>query len=374
MRLSSRISQAFSIGALCSLFLTALSSVASPSPSPPTKIDPILGERIVKGGALDGRLWLQGTMISRDDPTGGLVSFDVTDKSRQGHFDRGVLDIQSFENELWVLRSVALKSRVLIVSVWRKGTFEDLAQFELPLGDDSIVLLNGAGVPRVLSRRAIRTFSADSHKVSVVDLKGKLRQGVQTSVATPASGDVAYVGFNSGEWGGGLQRVDLRTGVVTNIERRDSKQLCSGPLNSDCDPVTGVISDPQNKDCVLAAVGLVHLFTSEGRILRVCGESVTLVSEKPVPSKPDDARKQTEAFYGLVSTPDGTFWAISWRALYRFSVDGNKEYKLPTLKPVSGIYLSYDLPGVVVVRTDVNWAVSTSGYTPLVIPLASPQP
>jgi len=45
------------------------------------------------------------------------------------------------------------------------------------------------------------------------------------------------------------------------------------------------------------------------------------------------------------------------------------EYALPELKPVSGTYLSRELPGVIVVRTDANWAVSVSDTTPLLIPL-----
>jgi len=373
MKLSVRVPPLLTACALCCLSLVASAFCATPI-APPTKSDPILGERIAKGVAFDGRLWLEGTMISRDDPTGGLVSFGMTDAFRQKHFARGVLDVQNFGNELWVLRSVALKSRALVISVWRKGAFEDLAQFDLPIGDDPIVLLNGEGIPRVLSRRAVRTFSGNNRNVVVVDFKGELRRGVQTSVATLPSSDVAFIGFNLGEWGGGLQRVDLRTGIVTNIERRDSKQLCSGPLNSDCDPVTGVIPDPQNEDCVLVSVGLVHLFTSEGRLLRVCGEIVTLLSEKPVTSKADGGRKQTEAFYGLVPAPGGMFWALTWRALYRFNGGETKEYELPKLREVSGVHLSYDLPGVVIVRTDVNWAVSTSGYTPLVIPLPGPKP
>jgi hypothetical protein len=68
------------------------------------------------------------------------------------------------------------------------------------------------------------------------------------------------------------------------------------------------------------------------------------------------------------------FWALTWRALYRFNGGETKEYELPKLREVSGVHLSYDLPGVVIVRTDVNWAVSTSGYTPLVIPLPGPKP
>jgi hypothetical protein len=141
--------------------------------------------------------------------------------------------------------------------------------------------------------------------------------------------------------------------------------------------VTGVIPDPQNKNCILAAVGLVHML-EHGRILRVCGKVVSVVFEKSykVDGFKGDKWEMTEAFFGLVPTVDGGFWAITSEALYLFAEDGTKKqgYPLPELKPVSGIYLSRELPGVVVVRTDANWAVSVSGYTPLLIPLEGVQP
>jgi hypothetical protein len=171
--------------------------------------------------------------------------------------------------------------------------------------------------------------------------------------------------------------VDLHSGTVTDIERRDTKELCAGPLNSDCDPVTAVIPDPQNKDCVLAAVGLVHMM-SHGNILRVCGASVSLVFEKV--DMVDDFRggkmAETEAFFGLVPAEDGRFWGITSGALYRFAPDGTnkEEHALPKLERVSGFSMSRELPGVIVLRTDANWAVSVSGYTPLIIPLGDAQP
>jgi len=121
---------------------------------------------------------------------------------------------------------------------------------------------------------------------------------------------------------------------------------------------------------VLVAVGLVHLSISEGRILRVCGEKVTAISEKSVAGPIGYKMKMTEAFYGLVPAVDGGFWGITYRVLYRFGADGKiqKEFPLPKLKSVSGVYLSRDVPGAIIIRTDVNWAVSTSGYTPLVVP------
>lgn len=333
--------------------------------------DPVLGNRIAKGIVSDGRLWLRGTEVSSQGGTGGLVALNLTDNFRTVYFQRGVVDVEKSGHDFWVLRQSSAKLREYIVSAWTNKAFSDLAHFTSPEKDEPVALLDIDGSPAVLSRGALRLLSGDHSNWHTIRLKGELRWGVQVSVASPKTAKAIYVGINRGEWGGGLQEVDIETGVVSNIERRDTKDLCSGPLNSDCDPVTGVISDPQNNDCVLAAVGLVHLSISEGRILRVCGTTVTPIADEPITGGIGGKMKMTEAFYGLAPAEGGGFWGLTWRALYLFSRDGKQqeEYALPKLVPVSGIYISRDLPGVIVVRTDVNWAVSTSGYTPLLVPL-----
>jgi hypothetical protein len=106
----------------------------------------------------------------------------------------------------------------------------------------------------------------------------------------------------------------------------------------------------------------------------VCGEQVSVLFENSENYEVNGRKLQdTEAFYGLAAA-DGGFWAIAPGTLYRFGDDGKNtgKYSLPTLKPASGVWMSRELPGVVVVRTDVNWAVSVSGYTPLVIALREP--
>lgn len=366
-------------GAALLLFVSALVLKAAPQ-SPDTaeiKGDPVLGERIAGGIVFEGKLWLWGLGGARKDFVGGLISLGLADGSRQVHFEGGVLDVKKVGHDLCVMRWPSPEARNVLLSVWRKERFEDLVTFPSSEKDQPIALVNSAGSPLVLSVKSIRTFSGAKHELRQIKLKGKLRGGFQQTADSPSSGDSVYVGFNTGEWGGGLQRVDLRTGVVSNIERRDTKELCVGPLNSSCDPVTGVIPDPQNKDCILAAVGLVHML-SHGRILRVCGKDASLVFEKAYSVDGFDGHKldMTEAVFGLVPAADGTFWAITSEALYRFRADGTKqdEYPLPELKPVSAIYLSRALPGVIVVRTDANWAVSLSGYTPLLIPVEGARP
>jgi hypothetical protein len=332
---------------------------------------PVLGERIADGVVFAGRLWLRGTTgkLRNGAASGALVSFNLSDLSRRNHFDGGVLAIKVIGADLWVLRQSASSKTEWIFSVAKSDSFEDRAHFTSSDTDSPIALFNNGGTPAVLSEKDIRTFSDDG-RWSLVSLAGQLRQGVQIAVASPTSGNSAYVGINMGEWGGGLQKVDLKTGAVISVERRDTKALCSGPLNSDCDPVTGVISDPQYKDCVLAAIGLVH-FLSHGRILRVCGERVSVVFENSK-IKEFNGRKieVSDAFFGIASAEDG-FWAVTPKALYSFGADGGTHVRhpLPKLKAVSGIYMNRDLPGIIVIRTDVNWAVSVSGYTPLIVAL-----
>jgi hypothetical protein len=359
------------IGFLLFLCGPLLGGNPAPPPQRPPGGDRVLGERIAKGIAFDGRLWVRGTMRNRGDASGGLVSFGITDSSRKVHFEGGVVDIAKSDHDLWILRQRDEDGR-FVVAAWRGGHFQDLTEFERSPDDAPLALMSSASSPTVLSGMTVR-YLANDETWHVVQLKGKLRSGVAVSAASPQEGESIYIGFDVGEWGGGLQRVDLKTGAVSDIERRDTKDLCAGPLNQACDPITGVIPDPQNKACVLASVGLVHLFHSNGRILRVCGTDVALVSEILIPDDKGIGSKwrQTEAFYGLAPSAEGGFWAITYRALYRFDATGKKEkeYTLPKLESVSGLHLSRALPDVIVLQTDLNWAVSTSGYTPLVVPL-----
>src|SRR5262249_54436131 len=147
----------------------------------------------------------------------------------------GVLDIAKSDRELWVLRKRGHDRFVL--SVWRVNRFEDVSDFKLSAADAPLALLNCAGSAAVLSEKTVR-YLVNGADWRVLELKGKLRSGVQVSTASPQGGGTIYVGFNNGEFGGGLQNIDLTTGTVVEIERRDSKNLCSGPLNRECDPVT----------------------------------------------------------------------------------------------------------------------------------------
>jgi hypothetical protein len=183
--------------------------------------------------------------------------------------------------------------------------------------------------------------------------------------------DRLYVGVNRGEWGGGLLRADLNTGVVSSIDRR-SAELCSGPLNADCDPVQGVAPEPWKPGCVVAAIGLVH-FMPRGRLVEICGEDVRVLLSRPYeaaregtnPKKASDW--ETVAFFGVAA--DGNrLVAAGIDGIYRVSPERVEREPLPEFKDVGGMKVSFGVPGLVLVLTDVNSRKSVSGSVPLIVP------
>ena len=335
--------------------------------------DPVLGERIGKSLAFDGKVWLLGARYPYDDPAGGLVSLSLNSSARLVHFERGVIDIAKSGHALWSLRSMPEKRRFLAAE-WRGNHFEDLRPLEMGDKELPVSLLVYEDSPLVLSTQSVYSIGKDGTWRRLA-LQGEIRNGSDVSAASPLQGGGVYVGFNIGEWGGGLQMVDVHSGVVSEVERRDTKAPCDGPLNRACDPVTSVIADPRNASCVLAAVGLGHMGWSHGRIIRVCGLEVTLVTERFINKVREAANvthRPTEAFDGLAAAANGDFWGVTQRAVYLFDADGHgkNEYPLPqTFDMVSRIRLTRGLPGVLVLQSNLKWLEGPDEYTPILVPL-----
>jgi hypothetical protein len=275
-----------------------------------------------------------------------------------------VLDIAKMDGQLWLLRNAGPTHFKVEVLGNAQSTIPEL----IASGKNMPLFLSfRANVPVVMSSDTAWIYSGDSRAWRAITLSSPLKLGVQQEIVILENG-TAYAGANLGEWGGGLQRVDLTTGTVSTIEKRESNQLCSGPLNSECDPVTSVIPDAINANCVIAAVGLSHFLTS-GRILRVCGSEVSVIWARSVKTSfGNRAISETLPIFGLAVNPKGGFWSVSPGELHSFRSNGehDKKIPMPKLRKVSGVALSTDIEGIVVVSTDANWAVSLSGYTPLV--------
>ena len=84
MKCSSRSSYAFFTGTALLFFLSVstLNAVPQSADSQSPQGDPVLGDRITGGVVFEGKLWLRGAIVSREDVSGGLVSLSLADDSR----------------------------------------------------------------------------------------------------------------------------------------------------------------------------------------------------------------------------------------------------------------------------------------------------
>lgn len=226
--------------------------------------------------------------------------------------------------------------------------------------------VNTSGVTLITNKRLVEVKGKD---ISVLKLQQELGPPLANGTAL-ATGDAVWLGLNVGEWGGGLRRISRVDGRVDVVERNRSGDLCGGPLNTQCDPVNGLAVTPWNPSCITAVVGLVH-FMPHGRVVEICDKNVRRVYFKPFDPQPpkgsldDGEPSSTVAFFGLART-GGELWGIGIDGLYRFDGGPPQFRPLPTFEQRGGYSVSFAVPGIVLVLTDVNQRNSLSGSVPLI--------
>ena len=350
---------------------------------------PQLGRRLVGGIATARTLFLYNS-------EGKLVAFDRANWRPTVLADRDIIDIKQRGGSIWVLSASGQSAQyndgrwqpaeagVFAVSAYRNGQLVASTPVTYSEGDRPVAFLLRRSGPVVLSSGAVYLGNEDGSAWTRRSYRQPFKElpdsGV--AVATPAGDESSvYIGFNKGEWGGGVRVVDVETGQIRTIERRDSPALCAGPLDSDCDPVTGLVSDPARVDCVLASVGLSHMM-EHGRILRICGARVEVLAERPVETmsswlarhsrwlvgRAPEEPQSTEATFGLVRGKGETVWAVTRQRLYHIHLSTVHAVDQPQFENHSGLMVA-ELPEVMLVTTDRNAAQSLSGITPMIIPV-----
>lgn len=344
----------------------ALAPLARPEEQAEPEVEIETPYRLVPGGK--DTLWVlatPGTLYELDlrkDTTEvafpGVHVFDILEGP-----DGGVLALTAGSPE-----STKLVLREKHRGGWRKVT-------RLRRGNTEALLGLAQGPEGLLVLTARRVYLRTGHGWQRTELSqplDDLANGAYRSLATDSSGGL-YVGVNEGEFGGGLFLVDVETGAVKKLESRETKDLCAGPLNSECNPVTGIIRDPFDPGCVLASIGILHMGMEEGRVLQVCGEQVKVALAHPAPIDDETAagyRRRgvelpTEAIFGLAAG-NHRYWAVTPHAVYAVTSDQPEHrYELPEARKTKSLFLATDTPGVVLVWTTLNWQFSVSGWTPL---------
>jgi len=216
-----------------------------------------------------------------------------------------------------------------------------------------------------------RLLTVEDDKVRETALSRSLDAPIvrTTMFADPAS---LWVGFDDGEWGGGLVRIRRSDGKLESLGRNASGTICGGPLNGGCDPVNAIAASTRDPGCIVAALGLVHMM-SHGRIVELCGNRIRRLyykAEDPQPPYPDknaDEPANTVAFFGLARVgPD--LRVVGTDGLYRFTGSGLVTFRaLPRFEDRGGYRVSFAIPGIVLVLTDVNAKAAMSGSVPLLV-------
>lgn len=237
-------------------------------------------------------------------------------------------------------------------------------------GDNLLAMSCAQGRISLLTQRRLITVAGD--RQTSVPLTEPMRGGVMS--ATYATEESVYLGIDAGEWGGGLRRIDRLTGRVTTLERSTDGDLCSGPLNADCDPVNAIVPEPWKPNCQLVTVGLVHMIP-HGRLVEICGSQIERLYFKPYDSEfpgrnseKQDEPFSTVAFYGA-TVRDGAAWIAGLDGLYRMTGPGKiTMHAYPPFRNIGGVRVSFGHPDFVLVRTDVNARVSLGGGAPMIVP------
>ena len=329
---------------------------------------PIQSERHGQESFLTRAVYVEGRLWVLSD-AGDVSSVTEGQKKRiEEVLPEKAVDLCVSSGHLMVVTSDSKGKSVWTLRQHAEGAWPAVATVRTE-GDGLLAMTCVAEKVVLLTTRRLVEF--DGKRQSALHLSGELGRGlVSSTYMTP---DQFFVGLNAGEWGGGLERIDRRTGEVAIIERNASGELCGGPLNTSCDPVNGMVAEPGKPGCLGVAVGLVHM-EPHGRVVEICGDQVQRVFYKPYGENrsrtfgKDDEPGSTVAFFGLVNDGD-RMRAVGIDGIYTFEPGGDvRVMPLPQFKNVEGISVSFDVPHFVLVLTNVNQRLSVSGAAPLMVP------
>lgn len=325
---------------------------------------------IVKGAYHNKALYLL-------DDSGAMQVWSEADRTgRPFEVPGSVLSFCLMDKNLWAAtedkrgRSVLLWSRQLpSQSGPDGGAWLRVGSFTRNGGNEALVL-DCSGIEPILvaGNRAIMPVSGRE-----VVLTAKLLPHPAFVVSHVQDG-VLWLGFNSGEWGGGLHRIRLSDGTVDRPSHIDSVSPCGGRLNPNCDPVTGLAPDPADPKCMLATIGLVHMM-SRGSVVQVCGNDVSVIYAKPYTLDPnwrwagrvDEDNRGSVAFHSLApARTGGRAFAVASDGVYRF-VRSTEPNFAPFLRQRIGA-IDWSDPDYILVRTQMNQRHSLSGGSYLLIP------
>lgn len=203
----------------------------------------------------------------------------------------------------------------------------------------------------------------------------------QRASAALMIGDTILIGFNIGEFGGGLNVVDRRTGAGGVLGSRDVGEPCGGGLDADCDAIWGLAPSPWKSGCVVAAIGNLHMIAT-GRLAELCGDRTRELHVGRCPQFDPEAwfggssRGKgfcSEPFYSVVATRDAIV-AVGSDGVTRIDRQGRVERndfgRLPSRGPFR---VRFD-DDIILIDAELAGRTSPFDSTMMVLPRHPPPP
>ena len=328
-----------------------------------------LGQAIIEGVADREHIWLRGS-------TRKVVRF-VRATGERTVVAEDVVDLLPDDGRLWLLGQRTGTNLYYVVdlldpvsaaglgSSQRRGD-RQLHPDELQEGQVlGLITWPGLERPAIVYQRGVLPLST-----------GLRRQRFAASLSPHArlaavDESSIYAGYNLGEWGGGLRRVDVTTGAIAFVSEQ-SEDLCGGALNPACDPIVGLFPDRARPGCVIIGSGISHLGLSKGHVYRVCGPNIEPIFSTPTPTVKDRWMMvpQPWPLDGLFEMPFG--WIGTSRDRYFRSDRGHVEEKpMPEFRDWAGLRISDEQNGVLFVVSACCWGSSENPtlYRAIAIPI-----
>ena len=303
------------------------------------RTDPVL-DNLVEGIATRDALWVRGS-------SGKVVRINRTTAERS-LLAEDVIDILADGQHLWALTKTS-------DDAWQVFDLRNPNGPAIPVTTDSapIALFSTSAGPGVLASKTVLLSSDGDWKT--LPLSENFFE--RATILSP-SDNALYVGYDHGEFGGGLRRIDLNDGGIALIDDSEPDKLCSGLMNTSCDPVVGIVAAPEQPDCVLAGISLWHLGMKQGRVITACEQSLSAVFSHKLWSPLDTLNRllgghnQTWVFDSLTAVRNG--WVATGatryaRATHSASAKPSKVKMsaYPRLKSLGGIQVSKEIDGVI---------------------------
>lgn len=321
-------------GPLLSIAVAGSALCAEPSP--------LAGQKIAQAFEVDGLLWLLSDK-------GDLASMKLADGRWGKSAASDVLDVDKAPGGLYLL---SRQGDDYAIDTLTQGVRKRLTRFAASAYGAAPVLLSAKGKVVVLGinpkKEGFTAFPPPGVGIYEVN-----RNRWRTLTVTPSAeaqpvwaqsygsisydvslnGEDLYIGFYRGEFGGGLFRIRLSDGVLTQVKALGRA------------PVTAVEPDPAHADCVLFATGLDHGMP-HGAIHRACAGNFIKIFERP---KEGQFSGLTEVLGEIVTDKDG-FWAGGSYQYFRVENGEEIASHKPVFADFGGVAIDKAARGLVLVK------------------------